>query len=291
MSPTGSRKVGTQRGMLSEDISERTRTGDFDYPRAKAGGLDVVFMSIYVPPKYEARRRAEVCPRPDRPRRKLCQEVAGQVRARSLACRGASQRRGAARSACRWAWRTARRSSTSSTTSRTFIGAASATSRSRTPRTTTSPTRPTTGKTPTAASAASARQVVGEMNRVGIMVDVSHISDAAFWQVIELSRAPVIASHSSCRHFTPGWRAQHERRDDPGAGQEGRRDPDQLRLAVSRRIDSENSALSVPKRHATVEQGARRSTPTSTTWSSWSASIMSGSVRTSTVSVIRCRSA
>jgi len=49
------------------------------------------------------------------------------------------------------------------------------------------------------------REVVAELNRVGIMVDVSHVSDAAFDQVIELSRAPVIASHSSCRHFTPGF--------------------------------------------------------------------------------------
>jgi membrane dipeptidase len=37
------------------------------------------------------------------------------------------------------------------------------------------------------------------------MVDVSHISDAAFYQVLELSQAPVIASHSSVRRFTPGW--------------------------------------------------------------------------------------
>ncbi|MCC6527558.1 MAG: dipeptidase [Polyangiaceae bacterium] len=49
------------------------------------------------------------------------------------------------------------------------------------------------------------RKVVAEMNRVGIMVDVSHLSDDAFWQVAEVSRAPFIASHSSCRHFTPGW--------------------------------------------------------------------------------------
>ena len=49
------------------------------------------------------------------------------------------------------------------------------------------------------------KQVVAEMNRLGIMVDVSHISDDAFWQVIELSTVPVIASHSSCRHFTPGF--------------------------------------------------------------------------------------
>ena len=43
------------------------------------------------------------------------------------------------------------------------------------------------------------------MNRLGIMVDISHVSDAAFYQVIELSKAPVIASHSSARHFTVDW--------------------------------------------------------------------------------------
>ena len=49
------------------------------------------------------------------------------------------------------------------------------------------------------------KEVVAEMNRLGIMIDISHVSDAAFDQVIEFSRAPVIASHSSLRHFTPDW--------------------------------------------------------------------------------------
>jgi membrane dipeptidase len=49
------------------------------------------------------------------------------------------------------------------------------------------------------------REVVAEMNRLGIMVDVSHLSDEAFWQILELSAVPVIASHSSARHFTPGF--------------------------------------------------------------------------------------
>jgi membrane dipeptidase len=43
------------------------------------------------------------------------------------------------------------------------------------------------------------------MNRVGIMVDISHVSDDAFWQTLEVTGAPVIASHSSARHFTPGF--------------------------------------------------------------------------------------
>lgn len=42
-------------------------------------------------------------------------------------------------------------------------------------------------------------EVVSEMNRLGIMIDVSHISDKSFYDVINLSSAPVIASHSSCR--------------------------------------------------------------------------------------------
>lgn len=43
------------------------------------------------------------------------------------------------------------------------------------------------------------REVVAECNRLGIMVDVSHISDKSFWDVLDVSQAPVIASHSSCR--------------------------------------------------------------------------------------------
>ncbi len=43
------------------------------------------------------------------------------------------------------------------------------------------------------------RKVIGEMNRLGIIIDVSHISDAAFYQVLEQSEAPVIASHSCAR--------------------------------------------------------------------------------------------
>jgi membrane dipeptidase len=47
--------------------------------------------------------------------------------------------------------------------------------------------------------------VVREMNRLGIMVDISHVSDAAFYDVMDIATAPAIASHSSARHFTPGW--------------------------------------------------------------------------------------
>lgn len=49
------------------------------------------------------------------------------------------------------------------------------------------------------------KDLVKEMNRVGIMIDISHVDDSTFYQVMKLSKAPCIASHSSCRAFTPGF--------------------------------------------------------------------------------------
>ncbi|MFO7692631.1 MAG: membrane dipeptidase [Vicinamibacterales bacterium] len=43
------------------------------------------------------------------------------------------------------------------------------------------------------------RQVIAEMNRLGMMVDVSHSATTTFWDVIKLSKAPIIASHSGCK--------------------------------------------------------------------------------------------
>src|SRR5262245_6125540 len=43
------------------------------------------------------------------------------------------------------------------------------------------------------------KDVVREMNRLGMMVDISHVADKTFWDVIETTKAPVIASHSSAR--------------------------------------------------------------------------------------------
>ena len=46
------------------------------------------------------------------------------------------------------------------------------------------------------------KQVVREMNRLGMMVDVSHVSDKTFWDIVSTSTKPVIATHSGCRAIT-----------------------------------------------------------------------------------------
>ncbi len=48
-------------------------------------------------------------------------------------------------------------------------------------------------------------KVVERMNELGMMIDVAHVTDSTIAQVLRISKAPVIASHSSCRHFTPGF--------------------------------------------------------------------------------------
>src|SRR5947208_12891761 len=46
------------------------------------------------------------------------------------------------------------------------------------------------------------KQVIREMNHLGMMVDVSHLSDRAFWDIVNISTKPVIATHSGCRAIT-----------------------------------------------------------------------------------------
>ena len=46
-------------------------------------------------------------------------------------------------------------------------------------------------------------QVIKKMNSIGMMIDISHVTDKTFFQVIKISKTPLIASHSSPRKFTP----------------------------------------------------------------------------------------
>jgi membrane dipeptidase len=48
-------------------------------------------------------------------------------------------------------------------------------------------------------------EVIREMNRLGIIIDISHSTDSTVIQSLRYSKSPVVATHSSCRHFTPGF--------------------------------------------------------------------------------------
>jgi membrane dipeptidase len=50
------------------------------------------------------------------------------------------------------------------------------------------------------------RSIVKEMNQLGMIVDVSHVADKTFWDVIEVTEAPVVASHSCCRALSEHFR-------------------------------------------------------------------------------------
>lgn len=47
------------------------------------------------------------------------------------------------------------------------------------------------------------KKVVKEMNRIGMVIDISHVSDKTFFNVLEVTEDPVIASHSGCRSLNP----------------------------------------------------------------------------------------
>jgi membrane dipeptidase len=49
-------------------------------------------------------------------------------------------------------------------------------------------------------------QVIQKMNEVGIMIDVSHLGEKSFWDVIKYSKGPIIASHSDCTALNPHYR-------------------------------------------------------------------------------------
>lgn len=190
---------------FAEDISQPTIGGDFDYPRAKAGGLNAPFMSVYIP----AAR----------------QDVPGS--ARSLADSLIDMVEGFARHAPD---KFAVATSTADVLNHQQTGLISlpmgmengapihsledlehfynrgiryiTLTHGRDNQLCDSSydsTRTWGGLSPLG------EQVVDHMNRLGIMVDVSHLTDSTIVQVLRRSAAPVIATHSSARNFTPGW--------------------------------------------------------------------------------------
>lgn len=191
-------------GVLGEDVGAATESGDFDLPRARKGGLDAPFMSIYVSPDFEMKGADAVA-------ETLISMVEGIVAAHPkdfglapsvqsvrdnfaagkvslpMGMENGAPLMGKLENVAHFHKRGIRYI-TLAHSKDNHISDSSYDERH---------THKGLSKF--------GMSVVGEMNRVGIMVDVSHISDDAFWQVIKLSKVPVIASHSSCRHFTPDF--------------------------------------------------------------------------------------
>ncbi|MEX2259413.1 MAG: dipeptidase [Woeseia sp.] len=188
-----------------EDVSVATDGGDFDYPRAVAGGLNAPFMSIYTPASLEAeggsRELAEklidmvnriVDESPDKfaialsPADVQAQFAQGLI-SLPLGMENGSPIEGDLDNV-RYFYDRGIRYITLAHSLSNHLSDSSYDDNKR-----------------WGGLSEFGMDVVREMNRLGIIVDVSHISDEAFWDVMELTDIPVIASHSSARHFTPGW--------------------------------------------------------------------------------------
>jgi len=188
-----------------EDISKRTAEGNFDYPRAKKGGLDVAFMAVYVPADYEGTGDAY----------KFANETIDMVEgfardwpgkfvmARSVAdvkkqfnWGGLSLAMGIENGTClegnlsnlKHFYDRGVRYITLAHAKANHICDSSF-----------DPERKWHGLSPFG------EKVIPEMNRLGMIIDASHISDDTFYQIIKISKAPIVATHSSCRHFVPGF--------------------------------------------------------------------------------------
>ncbi len=187
-----------------EDISVRTPKGDFDYVRAKQGGLSAPFMSIYVPAGFQKTVGASKAYADS-----LIDLVAGLVKknpekfalANSPDDVEANFKKGLISfpmgmengspiedklENVAYFQKRGVRYITLTHSEDNLICASSYSLNNK-----------------WSGLSAFGKQVVEEMNRVGIMIDVSHVSDKTIEQVLEISKVPVIASHSSCRVYTP----------------------------------------------------------------------------------------
>ena len=188
-----------------EDVSIRTETGDFDYIRAKEGGLDAPFMSIYVPSSYQetggAKEKADSLidlvhqianDHPDKFEVAYSVADVNRIFGDDKIALPMGMENGAPilddLSNVAYFHKRGIRYITLTHAKDNLICDSS---------------YDTTGTW--GGLSPFGREVVKEMNRVGIMVDISHVTDDVINQVLDMTEVPVIASHSSCRHFTPGW--------------------------------------------------------------------------------------
>jgi len=188
-----------------EDVGEATAGGDFDYPRAVAGGLDAPFLSIYTPAEDEERGQSK------KVADELIDLVEGIVRAhpdRFVVARTAFEVRAAA-SVGRIAFLLGMENGSPiegdlANLEHFYARGVRYVTLCHGKDNHICDSSYDTRHTHSGLSLFG-RMVVRRMNELGILVDVSHVSDDAFWQALEITRAPVIASHSSLRHFVPGF--------------------------------------------------------------------------------------
>lgn len=187
------------------DISESVPDRDFDYPRAKEGGLDAPFMSIYIPVSYQETGGAKAAAdslidmvekvASDNPDKFAVATSPEEIRnnfEEGLISLPMGMENGAPLqeiSDVQYFYDRGIRYVTLAHGQDNRLSDSS---------------YDTTDDTHNGLSDFG-KKIVNEMNRTGVMVDVSHITDNAFHDVIDVTEAPVIASHSSCRHFTPGF--------------------------------------------------------------------------------------
>ncbi len=187
------------------DVSQTTAEGNFDYPRALAGGLDALFMSIYIPASMdEAGEATELANKlidsvesiaasaPDKFAVATCTADISAIKEQGkIAFPMGMENGGPIAGSFELLEHFRMRGIRYITLTHSKSNHISDSSYDE--------NEPWQGLSPFGKS------LVAEMNNRGVMVDVSHISDKAFWQVLELTQVPVVATHSSLRHFTPGF--------------------------------------------------------------------------------------
>lgn len=188
-----------------EDVSVATQRGEFDYPRAREGGLNVPFMSIYIPASYERtgggyqlanqlidNMEALVGRAPDKfamahsTEEALAQFGSGKI-SLALGMENGTPIGGDLANLQHFYQRGIRYITLAHSESN-HISDSSYDLRRR-----------WQGLSPFG------KELVVAMNNIGMMIDISHVSDDAFYQTVALSKVPVIASHSSLRSFVPGF--------------------------------------------------------------------------------------
>jgi membrane dipeptidase len=188
-----------------EDLSRRTAAGNFDYERAREGGLDLPFMAIYTSSSLEGTGRAK--PKAEQLIAAV-ESLASEHPDKFVVVRSVAEverERSSGRVMLAMGMENGSPIEHSLDNLREFyrrgiryIGLAHARANHLSDASY-DRTRRWNGLSPFGGA------VVREMNRLGIMVDLSHLSDSAVAQVLAISQAPVIASHSACRRFTPGF--------------------------------------------------------------------------------------